>query len=670
MKHARTKTALRLLALLTILTLVAAGLAAAPVQAATTPGGAASAPALLQFTAGGHVLGFAPAAAWLATGSHALRVGFAGAHAVTPASDTPAATDGQAAPLTRVTYTNLWAGVSLTYEAADGAVVKSTYHLAPGADPAQIRLRYNAPAEIQADGSLSLAFQNGQMTESAPVAWQDVAGRRVPVAVSFQVRGQTVGFCLSDYDPAYPLVIDPTLTWNTFLGTTTDDTAYGIAVDGSGNVYATGYSWGTWGSPVRAYTGSVDAWVAKLASDGSLTWNTFLGGTAIDQGFGVVVDGSGNVYVGGFSGATWGSPVRAYTAGYDIFGAKLASDGSLIWHTFLGGAAGDDGGAIALDGSGNVYLRGRSSGTWGSPVRAYTAGFDIFAAKLASDGSLTWHTFLGGAGNEMDERGGIAVDGSGNVYVVGYSNAAWGASPVRAYTAGQDGWAAKLASDGSLTWHTFLGGASNQMASGIAVDGSGNVYVAGYSNVTWGTSPVRAYTAGNDGWAAKLASDGSLTWHTFLGGASSDQGFGIAVDSSGNVYVSGLSGATWGAPVRAYTAGNDVWAAAVDSSGALFWNTFLGGAGSDVTYSGQTITLDGSRNVYVAGYSSATWGAPVRAYTAGNDAWVAKMSSPTAVELASFDAAGDEGAAPVALGLVLVLGVAVAGAAWRVSRRR
>ena len=159
------------------------------------------------------------------------------------------------------------------------------------------------------------------------------------------------------------------------------------------------------------------------------------------------------------------------------------------------------------------------------------------------------------------------------------------------------------------------------------MDGSGNVYVGGCSDATWG-SPVRAYTSGNDAFAARLDSSGALAWNTFLGSAGSDRGYGIAVDGSGNAYVAGYSDATWGSPVRLFTAGDDAWAARLDSSGALIWNTFLGGSGNE---SGRGIAVDGSGDVYVGGESTATWqgtSPPVRVYAAGYDAWAAKLSEP------------------------------------------
>ena len=421
-------------------------------------------------------------------------------------------------------------------------------------------------------------------------------------------------------------MIDPPLIWNTFLGGSGTDIGASIAVDGSGNVYVAGWSGATWGSPVRAHYGSGDdAYAAKLDNNGNLIWNTFLGGSGSESGACIAVDGSGNVYVTGNSSATWGSPVRAYAGTGDAYAAKLDNNGNLIWNTFLGGGSGSESGlSIAVDGSGNVYAAGGSSATWGSPVRAYAGAGDAFVAKLNSSGSLTWNTFLGGSGAN-DDAYGIAVDGSGNVYVTGSSAATWG-SPVRAhYGSGTDALVAKLNSSGSLTWNTFLGGSGTNYGYNVAVDGSGNVYVAGNSGATWG-SPVRAhYGSGTDAYTAKLNSSGSLTWNTFLGGSGSDYGNSVKVDSGGNVYVVGYSNATWGSPSRAYSSGTDGYAAKLDGSGNLIWNTFLGGSGSD---SGMEVAVDSGGNVYVAGYSAATWGSPVRAYYgSGTDAWVAMIAS-------------------------------------------
>jgi uncharacterized repeat protein (TIGR01451 family) len=531
--------------------------------------------------------------------------------------------------LSTVTYPNLWPGVTLTYQGS-GGLLKSVYHLAAGADPSLIRLRYNAPAEILTNGALRLTYQTGQMTESAPVAWQEIDGERVAVAASFALLpADEVGFTVGAYNPAYPLVIDPTLEWNTFLGGGGGtNTGNSIAVDGSGNVYVIGQSDATWGSPVRAYVGGYygDAFVAKFNSSGTLLWNTFLGSSSYngDYGNGIAVDGSGNVYVTGQSDATWGTPVIAHSGNFDAFVAKLnGSTGVLVWNSFLGGSDWDEGNGIAVDGSSNVYVTGSSQAEWGSPVITHSGGgsTDAFAAKLNSDGTLAWNSFLGSSGEDIGN--GIAIDGSSNVYVAGYSNATWG-TPVRPHSGGQDAFAAKLDNSGNLTWNSFLGSSSWDQGRGVAVDGSSNVYVTGYSNATWGT-PVSAHTDGQDAFAAKLNSSGALTWNTFFGGdTATTYNTAIAVDDAGNVYVTGSSYATWGSPVRAYTAYFDAFVARLNgTTGALVWNTFLGS--SDFDY-GSGIAVDGQSSIYLAGNSSATWGSPVRAYRGGNNGFVVKMT--------------------------------------------
>jgi hypothetical protein len=608
--------------LLTTLTLLLAILPIQAVQAALVESNAPT--DLLQFAAGEHALGFAAGSVYAATGSHALHVDFVNANRVQPQSDTPTSLQGQAASLSRVTYADLWQGITLTYTAGAGSIYTTTYSLEPGADPADIHLHYNAPLTKNEDGTLSIDFETGTMAESAPIAWQEIQGQRVPVDATSRVSGQDVGFILDSYDPHFALMIDPNLTWNTFLGASGEDKGTGITIDGGGNVYVTGGSCATWGSPMRAYSGGCDAFVARFDSAGSLTWSTFLGGAGFDYGRGIAVDGSGSVYVTGDSTATWGSPVRPYTSSYDAFATQLnSSTGTLTWNTFLGGTATDYACGIVVDGS-NVYVTGFSNASWGSPVRAYTGGWDAFAAKLGASGGLWWETFLGGGG--FDYGYGIAVDGDGNVYVTGHSGTSWG-SPMRPYTGGYDAFAAQLNSAGLLIWNTFLGGSGEDRGYGIDVDGTGIVYVTGYSDATWG-SPVRTYGGGSyDCFAAKLTSAGMLTWNTFLGGSGSDQGTGIAVDGIGNVYVTGKGDWTWGIPVRSFTIGgnDDSFAAKLNSStGALTWNTFLGGSGSD---QGTGIAVDGS-NVYVTGFSNASWEiSPVRSFAGGWDALAAKLDS-------------------------------------------
>ena len=475
--------------------------------------------------------------------------------------------------------------------------------------------------------ALSVSGMNSTAIESSPI-------RSRSRDVDYRKFASTnhPGFTSTGSDPrgyddlSETLSPDATLTWNTFLGGfASPEEAEAVATDSSGNVYVAGHSNFTWGSPIRAHSGDADAFVAKLDSNGNLIWNTFVGGSRSDLATALAVDGSGNIYLAGYSTGTWGSPVRAFSGGYDAFAAKVDSGGHLIWNTFLGGpginSEFDYGRALAVDTQGNIYVAGESGAAWGSPVQPPVFPFGAaFIARLDSSGVLIWNTFIGGGNTGF----GLALDQSGSLYLTGGAGA-WG-SPIRAFSGYMDAYVAKVDSGGHLIWNTFLGGSDYDFGYALALDQSGNVYAAGYSVATW-NSPVRPFGGGNgDAFAAKLDPTGKLTWNTFLGGNALDFGFALAVDAGGNASLAGRSDATWGSPIRAFGGGTtEGFAARLDASGNLIWNGFLGGSTSDQA---DGVAQDGNGNVYVAGSSAGTWGSPVRAYTSGGDGFVTRISDP------------------------------------------
>jgi uncharacterized repeat protein (TIGR02543 family) len=645
-----------LLSMLLAAPLAPAGAAAAGSQPASSEPGT-----LLQFTSAGHVLGFTQNAVYLAGLDHSLRVDFEGGRAVQPAATAGPVQEGGIAALGRVSYRDIWNNIDIIYSSVQGGIAESTYVVHPGGDPSAIRLRYNVPVSIEGGGGLRFSFENGYMTESAPVAWQEVGGKRREVAVRFEQRGEDlIGFAAGGYDGAYALYIDPTYAWHTFYGSADGiDYAYGIARDALGNVYVAGRSAATWNgpgatAPLNPYAGGYDIVVVKLSGVGAYAWHTFYGGAGSDYAWGIALDALGNVYVAGYSNATWNgpgstAPLNPYAGNNDIVVVKLSGAGAYAWHTFYGSAAGSDiAYCIARDSLGNVYVAGYSNATWNgpgatAPLNPYAGGRDIVVVKLSEAGAYAWHTFYGSAGH--DEAYGIALDALGNVYVAGYSNATWNGpgstAPLNPYAGNNDIVVVKLSGAGAYAWHTFYGSAAgSDIAYCIARDSLGNVYVAGYSNATWNgpgpTAPLNPYAGSSDIVVVKLSGAGAYAWHTFYGSAAGSEIRGIALDALGNVYVAGNSSATWNgpgatAPLNPYAGANDIVVVKLSGAGTYAWHTFYGSAaGSDIAYG---IVLDSGGNVYVTGFSGATWNgpgetAPLNPYAGNNDIVVVKTSDP------------------------------------------
>lgn len=421
-----------------------------------------------------------------------------------------------------------------------------------------------------------------------------------------------------------PTVAPILLKWHTFLGGEGRDSNACVVAGDGGSIFVAGESDQAWGSPERAFQRESDAFVAKLDFEGSLAWNTFLGGDDKDEGKSVAVDTSGCVYVVGESDATWDSPIREFQGGRDAFVAKLwPEDGSLIWHSFLGGHGRDGGQAVAVDTSDCIYVLGQSDATWGSPVKPLKGDGGLFVAKLDVNGQLLWHAFVGNSGGSAGLS--INVDSVGNSYIAGCSDATWG-TPVQAHHGDWDAFVAKLDSDGNPVWHTFLGCDGTDLGQSVKVDTHGDVYVCGYSAGSWG-SPLQPYgSADTRAFVAKLNTAGRLVWHTFVGsGNQSTRANGLVVDEAGYIHLAGIGYGTWGSPVQPFNGGNtDAFVVKLDGAGRLVWHTFVGGTESDHGYG---LAVDPSGNIHLlSGSSSASWGSPERAFSGGDwDAFIARL---------------------------------------------
>ncbi len=491
-------------------------------------------------------------------------------------SDLPSKWRTDVLTYSKVHYEDVYPGIDMVYY-GNQRQLEYDFTLAPRADPGSILLNFEGAdrIEIAENGDLLLRVGKGEVRQRKPFAYQIRRGLEEKVPSRYVLRGERqVGFELGSYDRSKPLIIDPVLAYSTYLGGDNQDEATSIAVDALGNAYITGYHTSpnfpsTSGAYDRTYDGVDDfhAFVTKLDPTGSkLLYSTYLGGSHDDGANGIAVDSSGSAYVTGFTSST-GFPTTsgAYDRGADdypsVFVTKLDPSGSKLVYSTLLGAGG--GASVAVDSSGNAYVTGYAvSGfptTAGAYDRTYNSGaYDTFVAKLdASGSSLLYSTYLGGS---RDDQGhGIASDSSGNAYVVGTTlsgdfpttagvfDSTFGGGSIcwSGETPCSDAFVTKLDAGGSSPLYSgYLGGSGDDYANEIAVDASGNVYVTGTTSSREFPVTVDAYDSTLEGstaaFVAKLNAGGSSLRHsTFLGGGEDDHGTGIALDPSRNVYVAG-----------------------------------------------------------------------------------------------------------------------------------
>ncbi|MHC5062148.1 MAG: SBBP repeat-containing protein, partial [Planctomycetota bacterium] len=494
---------------------------------------------------------------------------------------------------------------------------------------------------------------------------------RNPVAVEFKkIAENTYGFSVEKYDKSKDLIIDPVvLVYSTYLGGADNEYLLEVAADSNGYVYITGYTMSTDFPVMDAYQTYLkdesDAFISKIETTGSgadsLVYSTYLGGNEDDAGWGIAVDNSGTVYVTGGTRST-NFPTRnglnKTIHGYDTdaFVTRLdttrsGADG-LVYSTYLGGKNEDFGKGIAVDSSGYVYTTG-STGSEDFPTLNGYPGKKgmVFLTRIdtsrAGTAAILYSTHLGGS--RLDQGESIVVDESGNAYLTGYTLSY--NFPVRdglqVNSQGEaDAFVAKIdttkSGTASLVYSTYLGGSKKDFGWDIALDSSGYVHITGYTMST--DFPIlNGYQQTNhrfdiDVFVTKLditqKGAAGLIYSTYLGGGGIDAGNAIAVDESGNTYVTGdtlstnfpiLNQYQSDRPERdAFVTKFDTTRSGVDS---LIFSTYLGGAGDD---RGEGIAVDESGNIYVAGWTSSnnfpTKGA-IRETRAGkHDVYVTKLS--------------------------------------------
>ncbi len=429
----------------------------------------------------------------------------------------------------RVRVGRLYPGVNLVYY-GNQQQLEYDFTVAPGADPDAIKIRFDGVDQISvgARGELILAVGRGEILQPAPVIYQTVDGTRKTIGGGYRlIDAHTVAFTIGKYDPGLPLVIDPILSFSTYFGGASSETAWAVAVDTNGLIYIAGQTLsqqfsfppGVFQTNYQGGSQVGDAFVAKFDNQGSnLIYLTYLGGSADDAAYSIAVDGKGNAYIAGATesanfpvrngistniGGTANPRLGLYPA--DAFVAEFDSSGSnLVYSTYLGGVGTDAAYGIALDSSNDAYVTGFTYST-NFPTTpnafqktlavinwAYQAYYNAnaFVAEIGAGGTnLVYSSYFGGT--NFDQGEGIAVDNSNYVYVTGFTASTNfpNTNAFRQYlngatnlTSANDAFVAKFApACTSLVYSTFLGGTNNDVANHIAVDGAGNAYVTGWT---------------------------------------------------------------------------------------------------------------------------------------------------------------------------------------------
>ena len=549
----------------------------------------------------------------------------------------------------RVTARGVYPGVDIVWYGR-ASTFEYDFNLQPHADPSKIRLRFSGADHVELDGSGNVLISDGQgaVIQKRPFAYQTIGGVKRQIAARFHLgTGNIVSFDLGRYDRSAPLTIDPALELSSYLGGTAADEGHAVAVDSSGNFYIAGLTYST-------ATGNSNILLLKIPSSGTAVTLVYGGTLGIDFANAITTDSSGNVYVAGATTSTdfpiLNPPVFQAVTTFGLQKAFVVALGpalteaALGYSTFFGGSATDEAYGIAVGPNNNLYIVGDTTSidfltsTYADAgllinTNAFQdsnhGGYDGFLLSMTTAGLFNFATYIGGSGD--DHAYGVAVDSNSYIYVVGetestdfpsYPDSTQQASAFEAYQGSGDAFAIKLEgitnteTFGSVgIWSVYLGGTSEDIANAVALDSSGNPYITGVtasSNFPVGGGGYQTTFQGgvSDGFVFALNTDG-LTgfWSSFLGSSGDDILNSIALDSAGNIYVTGTTDGsnyplTASATQSSNAGGQDVVVTELNNSGtALLYSTYLGGSGDDV---GRGITVDAKGVIYIAGITDST----------------------------------------------------------------
>ncbi|MHB8259885.1 MAG: DUF7948 domain-containing protein [Bacteroidia bacterium] len=503
-----------------------------------------------------------------------------------------------------VMYNELYNGISLKAFSSNNDV-RYDFTMNPLADASLIKMKFTGQNNLSIkDGKLIIGTSVGDIVQNVPYAYQEIGGKEQKVGCKYSLKENVVSIEIkSSYDPNLPLIIDPTLVFATFTGSTADNWGMTASYDNQGNGYTAGICFGT-GYPIT--TGAFQ-----------VNW------------------------AGGVNNSTYN-----YLNGFDIVTSKFNPTGtSLLFSTYLGGSDNEEPESIIVDNNGNLLILGRSYSTnfpvtTGAYDVSQNGGADIIITKFNANGTaLIGSTFVGGSaddgvnfsGNEGtlgslkynyadDGRGDLILDNANNVYIASCTqstNFPVTAGCAQSANAGmQDGCVFKLNPIlSSLTWSTYLGGSANDAAYNLAIDNSNGVFVTGgteSNNFPISSGAFHSTYGGNiDGFLTHISSNGSsLQQSTYIGTSDYDQSYFVQLDVSGNVYIYGQTSGNYPITTGVYSnphSGQFIHAFNPSLSSTLFSTEFGAGRGTpDIAPS--AFLVDKCNNIYTSGWGGTLYG--------------------------------------------------------------
>lgn len=525
---------------------------------------------------------------------------------------------------TKVVYKNIYPHIDWVIYSSNNKI-KYDFIVHPGGNLKDIQFKTKWVEKIEIDeiGNLILSNRLGSIIEEKPISFQ---GSNT-IATKFIYINDVISFGVAAYDTQQCLTIDPLVDhWGTYYGGSGNEYGGTCVVDHESNVYLGGNTMSVTnissGGYQQSLGGNIDAFLVKFNSNGQRLWATYYGGEGNDTASSSVIDQFNNVYIVGSTSstsgiATSGSHQLSFGGQLDCFLAVFNSEGERLLGTYYGGSGEDRGLSCRLDGSGNIYIAGYTMSLSGIASGGHQnnhmgGGYDAFLVKLNSSGTRIWSTYYGNVGGDYGFT--CDIDSNDDIYLAGMSssdNMATSGSHQSIRMGNSEGFLVKFNANGVRQWATYYGGTGTEQIYGSFIDQSDNIYISGNSgssqNISTSGSYQEVFADGfRDAFLAKFNSDGVRQWGTYYGGTELDMGTSCTVDVFGNVYLTGYTASTQGiASSNAYvqtSAGNtDCFLAKFTSDGQRLWGTYYGGPeGEDARY----CEVDDFGRIFIAGYTS------------------------------------------------------------------